>query len=304
MKKRWLLPIFAAFMIFANPVTNEAEAATYNDLTTTAYKYIGIPYSYGGTTTSGFDCSGFSQRVFKDLGISLNRTSSGQYSEGTAVTNLLPGDLVFFNTLGKGVSHLGIYIGDNQFIHSSSSKGVSVSSLGESYWSKSYIGAKRVATFTEQQVQQVQEVKSAVVDFSVYASRAEVAIQLAKALNLDTSDTTTSVFADVKDTDRFAGAANALNKIGVFHGDQNGKFNANSPITRAEISKVLVSAYSLQMQGSAPTFTDVSANNWAHDYIQVLASNGITYGIGEGKFGATGYVSFKQLKAFIERSQQ
>lgn len=129
MKKRWLLPIFAASMIFASPVTKEAEAATYNDLTTTAYKYIGIPYAYGGTTTSGFDCSGFTQQVFQDLGISLTRTSSGQYSQGSAVSSKLPGDLVFFDTSGKGISHVGIYIGDNQFIHASSSKGVTVSGL-------------------------------------------------------------------------------------------------------------------------------------------------------------------------------
>lgn len=306
MKKRWLLPVFAAFMIFASPVTNEAEAATYNELTTTASQYIGTPYVYGGTTTRGFDCSGFTQRVFSDLGIKLNRTSSAQYSQGTAVTNLLPGDLVFFNTSGRGVSHVGIYIGNNQFIHSSTSKGVIISGLGENYWSKRYVGAKRIATFTDEQAQQVaavKEVKAVAVDFSVYASRGEVAIQLAKALNLDTTDTASN-FTDVKETDRYAGAANALYNIGVFEGDQNGKFNPNSPITRAEISKVLVTAYNLQMQGPAQTFTDVSKTNWAHDYVQILASNEITLGIGEGKFGATDHVTVTQLKTFIERAQQ
>lgn len=299
MKKRWLLPVFAAFMIFASPVTNEAEAASYNELKTTASKYIGTPYVYGGTTTRGFDCSGYTQRVFSDLGIKLNRTSSSQYSQGTAVTSLVPGDLVFFNTSGRGISHVGIYIGNNQFIHSSTSKGVIISGLSENYWSKRYVGAKRVATFTEEQVK---EVKAVAVDFSVYASRAEVAIQLADALGLDTTDTNAN-FADVKATDRYAGAANALQKIGVFEGDQNGKFNPNSPITRAEISKVLVTAYDLQMQGSETPFSDVKPTNWAHDYIQVLASNGITKGIGEGKFGATGHVTLTQLKTFIERAQ-
>lgn len=300
MKKKWLLPVFAAFMIFASPVTNEAEAASYNELTTTASQYIGTPYVYGGTTTKGFDCSGFTQRVFSDLGIKLNRTSSSQYSQGTAVSSLLPGDLVFFNTSGKGISHVGIYIGDNQFIHSSTSDGVIISGLGENYWSKRYVGAKRVSTFTDDQEK---EVKAVAVDFSVYASRGEVAIQLAKALNLDTTGTETN-FTDVKATDRYAGAANALEKIGVFEGDKNGKFNPNSPITRAEISKALVIAFDLQMQGSETQFADVSEADWAHDYIQILASNNITDGIGEGKFGTEDHVTITQLKTLIERAQQ
>lgn len=112
----------------------------------TAKQYLGVPYLWGGTTPKGFDCSGFVQYVFAKHGISLPRTSKQQYGVGSAVSRsqLKKGDLVFFNTSGSGVSHLGIYTGDGRFIHASSSKGVVVSSLDNTYWAPRYLGARRV----------------------------------------------------------------------------------------------------------------------------------------------------------------
>lgn len=112
----------------------------------TAKRYIGTPYVWGGTTPSGFDCSGFVQYVFRQHGITLPRTSKQQYGIGSAVSraNLQPGDLVFFATGYGSVNHLGIYIGNGQFIHSGSSSGVTISSLSNSYWSPRYVGARRV----------------------------------------------------------------------------------------------------------------------------------------------------------------
>lgn len=312
MKKRMLLPIFATFMLLAGPIAQNVEAATPNEVTATASKYIGTPYRYGGTTASGFDCSGFTQKVFAELGISLSRTTSSQYAQGTSVSksNLEVGDLVFFNTSGSGVSHVGIYVGNNSFTHASSSKGITTSKLSESYWATRYIGAKRIANFAEapakveapKETVAKQEVKPAAIDFTVYASRSEVAMQLAEALGVDTSNKNAD-FTDVKSTDKYAGAVAALQAEKIFTGD-GGKFNPNSPITRAQMAKVLVEAFNLKVQAANTlTFNDVAKADWAHEYITNLASNKVTIGKAEGLYGPNDHVTLKQLKTFIERAK-
>jgi len=113
-------------------------------LTRSALRFLGVPYVFGGTTASGFDCSGFVQHVFAMLGVALPRTADAQYDFGRpAVGGPRAGDLVFFDTYG-GVSHVGIYLGRGEFVHASSSHGVMVSHLSESYWASRYVGAKRL----------------------------------------------------------------------------------------------------------------------------------------------------------------
>jgi len=113
---------------------------------TTSMNYIGVPYLFGGTTPSAFDCSGYVQYVFAKAGISLPRTADVQYEAGIPIStaDLIPGDLVFFTTYTYGASHVGIYLGDGNFIHASSSRGVTIDSLGNSYYSSHYIGARRI----------------------------------------------------------------------------------------------------------------------------------------------------------------
>lgn len=114
-----------------------------------AQKYLGTPYVFGGASPAGFDCSGFVYYVLKQLGFSPYRTPADQYKHGTSVTkaNLKVGDIVFFaGTYASGISHVGIYAGNGQFIHSPNSRStVSYSDLTTGYWSDHYYGARRMA---------------------------------------------------------------------------------------------------------------------------------------------------------------
>ena len=126
----------------ANPPASSKGQAIVN----TAAKYIGVRYVYGGTSPSGFDCSGLVQYVCRQNGISVNRTSRAQYSNGVAVSksNLQPGDLVFFSK-GSGISHVGIYAGGGQVIHAPSpGKRVCYIALSKICGYSTYVGARRV----------------------------------------------------------------------------------------------------------------------------------------------------------------
>lgn len=127
------------------PVQSASAAYSAKNVIKEAKKHIGTPYKWGGVTPKGFDCSGLVYYSFKKNGESLPHSSSAMYKKGKKVSKskLKPGDLVFFNTSGKGISHVAIYIGNNEVIHSVT-KGVKIDSLNTYYWKSKYDGAKRL----------------------------------------------------------------------------------------------------------------------------------------------------------------
>ena len=130
---------------FADGILHRSATLAIN-LTRNAMRFLGVPYVFGGTSSSGFDCSGYVQHVFAMLGHHIPRTADAQFYAGKHVAgaSMAPGDLVFFQTYTAGPSHVGIYLGNDRFVHASSSRGVTVSSLHEHYWSTRYLGAKRL----------------------------------------------------------------------------------------------------------------------------------------------------------------
>jgi hypothetical protein len=134
-----VLPIFSG-------INSNAKAAGNSDIVGFATKLAGSPYRYGGSSPSGFDCSGFVSYVYSKFGIKLPRTASGQFSQGKAVkkSELAPGDLVYFTTTSKGPSHAGLYIGNRKFIHAASQRyGVIISSIDSNYFKPRFLGGRR-----------------------------------------------------------------------------------------------------------------------------------------------------------------
>ena len=131
------------------PADNPAATVSGSEIVSLAQQYLGVPYVYGGSSPSGFDCSGFTMYIFAQVGVKLPHGATSQLSYGASVSRseLQPGDLVFFQDYGAVASHVGIYIGGDQFIHASSSyyngHCVVISSLAESYYANHYYTARR-----------------------------------------------------------------------------------------------------------------------------------------------------------------
>lgn len=129
---------------------NHKIAKEANSVLKEAYKFLGTPYKYGGTTSSGLDCSGLVINSFQAIGFQLPRISRDQAEQGKEIRlkDVKEGDLVFFSTSGSRINHVGIVEkvknGEIFFIHSSTSKGVIVSSIEETYWNKRFVKATRV----------------------------------------------------------------------------------------------------------------------------------------------------------------
>ena len=111
-----------------------------------AYSVVGTPYVFGGTSPYGFDCSGFTQYAFARAGVHLSRMADEQfyYGKRVSMSQLRAGDLIFYTTYEPGASHVGIYVGNGNFIHAGCSTGVTVSSAFTGYWGARYYGACRI----------------------------------------------------------------------------------------------------------------------------------------------------------------
>jgi len=132
---------------YAVLLNTEVEYLPSKNLLESVDEWYGVRYRTGGNTKTGVDCSGFTVAVYSAVyGFALPRVSREQYriSRKISITELQEGDLVFFNTRGSGVSHVGVYLGNNRFIHASVSRGVMVSGLFEPYYVQRFVGAGRI----------------------------------------------------------------------------------------------------------------------------------------------------------------
>lgn len=140
--------LILSFVSAAASPAAHAATPTSRELIAAAEKHIGTPHRLGSKagSTKTFDCSSFTQHVFKAFDVELPRTSAAQAKVGERVPKgyLSVGDLVFFNINGRGISHVGIYAGDNKMIHVSSSRGVIIADMTTKYWSRAYVTARRV----------------------------------------------------------------------------------------------------------------------------------------------------------------
>lgn len=148
-----LLLVIASLLISGCASSSAVNAHRQQDhgerVVSAAKDSLGTPYRRGGTSDIGYDCSGFVQAMYlHHAGVSLPRRSTDQAAATKRIKReeLRPGDLVFFNTLNRAYSHVGIYVGDYQFIHSPSSGGkVRIEDMRKGYWNKRFNGARRVA---------------------------------------------------------------------------------------------------------------------------------------------------------------
>ncbi|MFD1358998.1 S-layer homology domain-containing protein [Fictibacillus halophilus] len=325
----WILSLLTVLTL----LPGQANAGEREDLVTTAKKYIGIKYTWGGTSPStGFDCSGFTSYVYKQYDITLPRMTTDQFNGGTAVkkADLEQGDLVFFTTYKAGASHSGIYVGNGNFIHASSSKGVTISSINDPYyWGSRYLGARRylseekVATLAVLPQGQYHDVptgywaytpitnlsKKGVMNGYEYSqfkpvksvTRAEAAKMVANALNLDSSSSY-SKFKDVSTSFWGVESINAVKEAGIINGYPDGTFKPNQEMTRDEIAELISKTFVLADKGTENSFPDVKEGYWAYDSIQRLSENNIASGFEDNTFKPLNETSRAEFSTFLYRA--
>ncbi|MFJ7977713.1 NlpC/P60 family protein [Peribacillus sp. NPDC096379] len=304
--KRVISSLLIIGLLFSWLPTFKAEAATEKDLISIAKSYLGVPYLTGGSTPSGFDCSGFLIYVFNKLGVSLPRTAAEQATVGKSVdkSSLQPGDLVFFkNTVsGKsGITHSGIYVGDNSFISATSSKGIAIVSLNNTYWAPKYTGAKRISDkasssdtfsdiasdfFAKEAIQQlnVQQVIQGFEDGTFRPDESVTREQAAAIINRVLKKKTTSLYSykDVATSSRFAADIAAIKELGVINGFEDGTFRPKETMTRAQMAIIVQNAFQLDKKitysASSTVYSDVPPGYRAYSAIMIMRKIDTTSG--------------------------
>lgn len=324
------LACLLSLLLFTLPSITYADSKS-DDIVSTAKDYIGVPYVFGGESSKGFDCSGYSSYVFAKHGVDLPRTASQQYNVGTKISKdeLQRGDLVFFETYKPGPSHLGIYVGSNKFIHASSSNGVSISDLNEAYWKKRYIGSRRVLKKEEQQQEIVNTLYKDITnnhwafkeieyltEQGIYTgsdkkifqpddpiTKEIAAILLSRAVPLEIT-----TFKTVNDLNYAKYGQDAILKVvnaEIMSLDKDGNFNPNQELTREEIAVLFTKAFSLNNNdesGQAFHFDDVDQSAPSHDAIQEITKAGITTGYEDETFKPEKVTNRAEFAVFLYRA--
>nr|WP_203363550.1 C40 family peptidase [Bacillus sp. REN10] len=272
------------------PASHTQAASIGEAIVSYGKKFIGVRYVFGGTTPSGFDCSGFTQYVYKNHGISIPRTTGEQYRMGTSVSKsqLQAGDLVFFaNTYKPGISHVGIYAGNNMVLNATTSQGIALVSLSNSYWGPKYAGAKRVVTGKFKDVPSSnlafeaiehltdQQIINGYSDYTFKpndpVTRGQAAAFLNRELKLEAVNL--SQFKDVDPSNPFAKDIAAIREAGIINGFSDETYRPYAYITRTEMASILQKAYELNVSNvtaAENSYRDVPSDSWAYQAIVTM----------------------------------
>ncbi|RLQ96835.1 C40 family peptidase [Falsibacillus albus] len=291
--KKIIKLLIPALLLLLLPFHN-AEAASGSDIVDYSKKYIGVPYVFGGTSPHGFDCSGFLYYTYSHFGITLPRMSSDQATVGEKVAkaNLQPGDLVFFaDTYKAGVSHSGIYIGNNQFISATSSSGVKIDSLSNVYWGPRFVYGKRLSQIsnglftdlpTDHPAYEAIKVLNSKNIINGFANdefrpnnpvtRGQASAIVNRILKLKADDLHS--FPDVATGSTFAADIAAIKETGIIQGFPDGTFRPGAYLSRAQMAVILDRAFKTEektgVTQASNVYQDVAPSSWAYDAIVSL----------------------------------